>query len=72
MLGEAPRISDATWNIRAGVRLLDFYLDRYGGNREKVLAAYYQGMTALERDGIYPSSVRYITDVMALEAMLGH
>ena len=72
MLGEAPRISDTTWNIRAGVRLLDFYLHRYGGNREKVLAAYYQGMTALERDGIYPSSVRYITDVMALEAMLLH
>jgi LysM repeat protein len=70
MLGEAPRITDAVWNIRAGVRLLHFYLERYDGNRAKTLAAYYQGMTALERDGIYRSTQPYITSVGALEAML--
>ena len=30
-------------NVRAGVRLLRHYLDRYGGNRSLALAAYYQG-----------------------------
>jgi LysM repeat protein len=69
MLHEPPAISDPRWNARAGVRLLDFYLDRYGGNKAKTLAAYFQGMGSVESTGILVSSQPYISSILALEAM---
>lgn len=72
MLGGASvNLWDARSNIRAGVRLLGFYLDRYDGSRDLTLAAYYQGMTAVDRHGIYPVSRPYIASIRALEAILG-
>jgi LysM repeat protein len=68
MLGEAVNIHDARANVRAGVRLLAHYLVRYGGNRELVLAAYYQGESAADRFGAYSSSRPYIASILALEA----
>jgi len=71
MLGRAVDINDARDNVRAGVRLLAHYLDRYGGNRDLVLAAYYQGQGAADRHGVYPVSRAYIASVNALEGMFG-
>jgi soluble lytic murein transglycosylase-like protein len=68
MLGEAVNIHDARSNVRAGVRLLAHYLARYAGDRELVLAAYYQGQTAADRYGAYVSSRPYIASIVALEA----
>jgi N-acetylmuramoyl-L-alanine amidase len=68
MLGEAVHIHDARSNVRAGVRLLAHYLARYAGDRELVLAAYYQGQTAADRFGAYSSSRPYIASILALEA----
>jgi N-acetylmuramoyl-L-alanine amidase len=68
MLGEAVNIHDARSNVRAGVRLLAHYLARYVGDRELVLAAYYQGQTAADRFGAYGSSRPYIASILALEA----
>lgn len=69
MLHEAPNIADARWNARAGARLLSFYLARYGGDKAKALAAYFQGMTSVDQRGILQSTRPYIEDVLALEAI---
>ena len=71
MLGHQVRIHDARSNIAAGVRLLSHYLHRYGGNRDLVLAAYYQGQHAVDRYGIYPVSRAYIASVRYLERLFG-
>jgi LysM repeat protein len=71
MLGRPVRIHEARSNIAAGVRLLSHYLHRYGGNRELVLAAYYQGQRAVDQFGIYAVSRRYIASVRHLERLFG-
>ncbi|MGH2489582.1 MAG: lytic transglycosylase domain-containing protein, partial [Candidatus Limnocylindria bacterium] len=63
----APAIDDPRWNARAGVRLLGFYLDRYQGDRARTLAAYFQGMTAVDQIGILESTQPYIDSILALE-----
>lgn len=67
MLGEPVNLYDAASNVRAGVRLLRHYTDRYGGDRWLVLAAYYQGQTAVDRHGIYPVTRPYVESVLELE-----
>lgn len=57
---------DTGQNIRAGVRLLAHYLQRYDGNWDLALAAYYQGQTAVDRHGIYGVSRPYIASIKAL------
>lgn len=69
MLGTAVDPRDLRQNVRAGVRLLAHYLERYAGDRAKVLAAYYQGQTAVDRHGIYPVSRPYIASIAVLEAL---
>ena len=56
MLGRAVDPHDLRSNVTAGVRLLRHYLDRYDGDRARVLAAYYQGQAAVDRHGIYSAS----------------
>ena len=67
MLGEPVNLYDAGSNVRAGVRLLRHYLDRYGGDRSLALAAYYQGQTAVDRHGVYSISRPYIASILQLE-----
>lgn len=69
MLGTAVDPRDLRQNVRAGVQLLAYYLDRYAGDRTKVLAAYYQGQAAVDRHGIYAVSRPYIASIAALEAL---
>ncbi len=69
MLQEAPAISDAQWNARAGVRLLAHYLARYQGDKTKTLAAYLQGMGSVDQIGVLISSQPYIDSILALEVM---
>ncbi|MDQ2689325.1 MAG: LysM peptidoglycan-binding domain-containing protein [Chloroflexota bacterium] len=71
MLGTPVNAHDTRQNVRAGVRLLAHYLARYGGNRELVLAAYYQGQSAVDRHGIYAVSRPYIASVLVLERLFG-
>ena len=71
MFGTTVNLRDVRHNVRTGVRLLAHYLDRYDGNRDLVLAAYYQGQAAADRHGIYPMSRLYIASIRALERMLG-
>ena len=62
---------DAAQNVDAGVRLLRHYLDRYHGDKARVLAAYYQGQTAVDRYGIFPVSRPYIASILVLERLFG-
>jgi soluble lytic murein transglycosylase-like protein len=69
MLGSPVNVWDQASNIRAGVRLLKHYHDRYGGDRARILAAYYQGQHALESQGIYAVSWPYINAITSHVAM---
>jgi LysM repeat protein len=69
MLGHPVNLWDPRQNVQAGVRLLRHYLDYYGGNKQLVLAAYYQGQAATGQHGIYPISRTYIASVLYLERL---
>lgn len=69
MLDGPINLADPAANVRAGIRLLKHYFDRYGGDRALVLAAYYQGQTGADRHGIYPMTRPYIASILALEAI---
>ncbi len=71
MLGTPVNLKDTTQNVRAGVRLLAHYLDRYDGNRDLVLAAYYQGQTAADRHGVFAVSRPYVASIKVLEKLFG-
>jgi N-acetylmuramoyl-L-alanine amidase len=71
MLDRPVRIHQTRSNIAAGVRLLRHYLDRYDGNLDLVLAAYYQGQRAVDTYGIYPVSRPYIASIRYLERLFG-
>ncbi|HEU5325537.1 MAG TPA: LysM peptidoglycan-binding domain-containing protein [Candidatus Limnocylindria bacterium] len=71
MLGTPVDINDTTHNVRAGVRLLAHYLQRYQGDRDLVLAAYYQGQYATDRHGIYGVTRPYIASIRLLEVLFG-
>ena len=66
---EAPAITDAQWNARAGVRLLAYYLARYQGDKARTLAAYLQGMGSVDSVGVLRSSQPYIDNILALEVI---
>ena len=71
MLRTRVDLGDTRQNVRAGIRLLAHYLDRYRGNVDLVLAAYYQGQTAADRHGVYPVSRPYVASIKALVRLLG-
>jgi soluble lytic murein transglycosylase-like protein len=71
ILGGRVDIYDTRSNVSAGVRLLKHYRERYGGNRDLVLAAYYQGQAAVDRHGIYAVSRPYIASIRQLERLFG-
>ncbi|CAN5167603.1 hypothetical protein BH23CHL9_BH23CHL9_04360 [soil metagenome] len=71
MLRTQVNIHGTRQNVRAGVRLLAHYLDRYDGDRDRVLAAYYQGQSAVDRHGIYSVSRPYIASIKALTRLFG-
>jgi N-acetylmuramoyl-L-alanine amidase len=71
LLGHRVHIDQARSNIAAGVRLLRYYLHRYNGNLDRVLAAYYQGHGAVDAHGIYPVSRPYIASIKYLKRVFG-
>ena len=57
---------DPVENVRAGAKLIRLLSDRFEGDIELVLAAYYAGATAVERAGRVPVSCEdYVRKVMA-------
>ena len=71
MIGRRVRIHQARDNVHAGVRLLRHYLDRYDGDLDLVLAAYYQGQRAVDTHGVYRVSRPYIASIRSLKRLFG-
>lgn len=69
MLGHSVNLRNPAQNVEAGVRLLRHYLDRYGGDKQLVLAAYYQGQSAADRYGVFPISRSYVASILYLEQL---
>ena len=43
-----------------------FMASSTGGDSRKALAGYYQGLASIQRNGLYPSTIAYVTGVVAL------
>ncbi len=56
-------------NATAGVLLLDVLADHTDTRRQQV-GAYYQGLGAVERHGLYDETVRYVDNVLAIKKRL--
>jgi soluble lytic murein transglycosylase-like protein len=56
-------------NVAAGVMLLRVLRDNTDNRRDKI-AAYYQGLGAVRRHGLYRDTRAYVADVLALKRML--
>jgi LysM repeat protein len=67
LLGYQINPYDPTDNVRAGVAMLRFYLQKYGGNVQDALAAYHQGMGSLASQGILPETQQYISNILTLQ-----
>ncbi len=68
LVGRPLDLADARDNITAGVAFLDYLYALTGGDAEATLAGYYQGLASVRRNGIYPSTERYVANVLALRA----
>ena len=65
LLGRELDLLDTEDNVTAGVVMLRA-LGRETGDRRTTLAAYYQGLTSLQRHGTYADTRRYVAAVLAL------
>lgn len=66
LLGETVP-HDADGNIRIGTAYLHHLLHLYNGNEKNALAAYYQGVRALTKQGFLPGTEQYVDDILALK-----
>lgn len=58
-------------NIRMSARFLAYLLKSTKGDVRTALAAYYQGLRSVRERGPYPSTSRYVDDVVALRRKFG-
>lgn len=66
ILGRDLDLDDPRDNVAAGVAYLDHLWQRTGGDVERTLAGYYQGMASVEEHGYFDDTERYIANVLAL------
>ncbi len=55
-------------NITMSARFLRYLLDETGGDVPRAVAAYYQGLASVRRDGPLPVTQEYVTTVLALRS----
>lgn len=58
-------------NVRAGSLYLANLLRHTGGDSRLAVAGYYQGLGSVRRDGMFPSTQRYVDNVLALTHRFG-
>jgi soluble lytic murein transglycosylase-like protein len=58
-------------NVRGGVLLLHSLLRSTGGSPSLAAAGYYQGLPSVQRYGLFPSTQRYVRNVMSLASSFG-
>jgi soluble lytic murein transglycosylase-like protein len=71
LLGTAPLDPrDPVANIRMGTRFLRYLLDSHGGNLDRALASYYQGLRSVRERGPLDETQRFVANVKALRGRL--
>ena len=63
--------ASASDNVEAGVTYLGQLLRDTGGDEATAAAAYYQGLSSVQRVGMLPETRRYVANVMALRGRYG-
>jgi LysM repeat protein len=58
-------------NVRGGVIMLHALLGATGGNQAETAAGYYQGLSSVQRHGMYSDTQQYVRDVLALAHRFG-
>jgi N-acetylmuramoyl-L-alanine amidase len=66
LVGRDLDLDDPEDNVLAGVTFLQYVWELTGGDVEMTLAGYYQGLASVRHNGMYPSTERYIDNVLAL------
>jgi soluble lytic murein transglycosylase-like protein len=61
---------DPIANIRMGTRFLRYLLDSNGGNVDRALASYYQGLRSVRERGMLPETEQFVANVKALRGRL--
>jgi soluble lytic murein transglycosylase-like protein len=71
LLGTAPLDpADPVANIRMGTRFVRYLLDSHGGNLDRALASYYQGLRSIRERGPLDETQRFVANVKALRGRL--
>jgi len=69
LLGTAPLDPrDPVANIRMGTRFVRYLLDSHGGDVDRALASYYQGLRSVRERGTLDETDRFVANVKALRA----
>jgi soluble lytic murein transglycosylase-like protein len=63
--------SSAADNVRGGSMMLHWLLNQTGGDPTMAAAGYYQGLSSVQRYGVFPSTQRYLNNVMSLNSQFG-
>lgn len=66
LVGRRLDLDDPRDNVVAGVAFLQYLWELTDGDAEMTLAGYYQGLRSVRLNGMYPSTERYIANVLAL------
>lgn len=61
---------DPVANIRMGTRFLRYLLDANGGNVDRALASYYQGLRSVREHGLLDETRQFVANVKALRGRL--
>lgn len=69
--GPSLASASALDNVRGGVLLLRSLLQSTGGDPAMAAAGYFQGLSSVRRNGVYPSTQHYVDNVMALLQRFG-
>ena len=63
--------SSATDNVAAGSLYMKHLLEQTGGDEATAIAAYYQGLSSVQRIGMLPETEQYVANVQALKGRFG-
>lgn len=66
LVGRELDLHDPADNIEAGVVFLRYLYRLTGGDVDRLLAGYYQGLRSVEENGVYTDTVQYVANIKAL------
>lgn len=66
LVGRHLDLDDPRDNVIAGVTFLQHLWELTGGDAERTLAGYYQGLASVRANGLYDDTERYIDNVLTL------